>query len=156
MAHSRFRGVLLICVFVSALCGTSLAAEPQPPTSADRCAVCGMYVEKYKNWIATIVLEDGSQVFFDGPKDMFKYLLNLEKYKKKPGDIAQIFVTDYYAIRFIDARDAFFVSGSNVMGPMGPELVPIGKESDAKTFLEDHAGKAILTFGDVSLENIPK
>jgi len=115
-----------------------------------------MYVEKYKNWIATIVLEDGSQVFFDGPKDMFKYLLNLEKYKKKPEDIAQVYVTDYYAIRFIDARDSFFVSGSDVMGPMGPELVPTGKESDAKTFLEDHAGKEILMFGDVSLENIPK
>ena len=156
MAHSPFRAALSICVFVLGVCGTGFGVEPQPPTSADRCAVCGMYVEKYTNWIATIVLEDGSQVFFDGPKDMFKYFLNLGKYKKRSEDIKKLYVTDYYAIQFIDAQEAFFVSGSDVMGPMGPELVPLASESDAGTFLQDHAGKAILKFDEVSLENVPK
>ena len=133
-----------------------LAADPPTPTSSDRCAVCGMFVSRHPGWIAAVVNRDGSRVFFDGPKDMFRYVLNPEKYKGDRDEIGGVFVTDYYTTRLLDARDAFFVSGSDIMGPMGNELIAISNENDAKTFLEDHGGDAILSFGEVTLENIPR
>lgn len=137
-------------------CATALAVEPRSPAASDRCQVCGMFVKDYPTWTAVVVYEDGSQLFFDGPKDMFKYILNPDKYPEHPGTISGIFVTDYYATRFIDARKAVFVTGSDVMGPMGHELVPVANLDHARTFVEDHAGKAMLSFDEVTLEKIPR
>ena len=156
MAKFRAFAVLLTVFIGSNLTWVTPAAEPARPTSSDRCKVCGMFVEKYRNWIAIVSFEDGAQLFFDGPKDMFKYILNPKKYNGRTSGISGVFVTDYYSTRFIDAREAFFVAGSDVMGPMGHELVSIGNADDARTFLEDHAGTAILSFGEVTPEKIPR
>lgn len=115
-----------------------------------------MFVEKYHPWVATIVFADGAQVFFDGPKDLFRYLLDPEKFKVQDRAISGVFVTDYYRVRFIDAKTAFFVVGSDVMGPMGGELVPLEKRDDAETFALDHGGQEILAFDDVTMAKIPK
>jgi len=156
MSIKRVNAVVTICFLVLATSGGAFAQEPAPPTSSDRCAVCGMYVEKFPNWVGTIILAGGSQVFFDGPKDLFKYLLNLERYGKNPQDISKIFVTDYYRVQPIDARTAFFVVGSDVMGPMGPELVPFSNEKEAETFVRDHSGERVLLFDKITVEDVPK
>ncbi len=42
---------------------------------------------------------------------------------------------------WIDAREAFFVIGSDAIGGMGaPELVPFAEESEAQVFAESHGG----------------
>jgi nitrous oxide reductase accessory protein NosL len=66
--------------------------------------------------------------------------------------VASIAVTDYYAVEPIAARDAWYVVGSDVLGPMGHELVPLATEAEAKDFLRDHKGKAILRFDQVTPE----
>jgi nitrous oxide reductase accessory protein NosL len=63
-------------------------------------------------------------------------------------------VTDYYNLEMIDGRQAFYIAGSDVLGPMGHELVPVGREAQAKTFLDDHKGKSILRFSEISLETV--
>jgi nitrous oxide reductase accessory protein NosL len=50
----------------------------------------------------------------------------------------------------VDARAASYVSGSDVYGPMGRELVPFARREDAEEFRRDHHGTAILAFGDVT------
>ncbi|MBP6809848.1 MAG: nitrous oxide reductase accessory protein NosL, partial [Chromatiaceae bacterium] len=67
-------------------------------------------------------------------------------------DMAAIAVTEYYGLDRIPARDAWFVIGSDVLGPMGHELVPLASEADAQEFLRDHAGQRILRFDDVTPE----
>ena len=91
-------------------------------------------------------------VFFDGAKDLFKYYFNLKKYnpEKTIQDIAAVYVTEYYEMKRIDARQAFFILGSDVYGPMGHELIPLATEADAKTFMKDHRGKRILRFEAVT------
>jgi nitrous oxide reductase accessory protein NosL len=37
---------------------------------------------------------------------------------------------------------------------MGKELIPFGKESDARGFMKDHKGKSLLQFKGVSVELI--
>lgn len=122
------------------------------PGPKDTCPVCGMFVSLYPDWVATVLYKDGHAHHFDGPKDLFKYLLNLPKYA--PGhaqtDIAAMGVTDYYNVNRIDARSAWYVIGSDVLGPMGHELVPLTTQAEAEEFQRDHQGKRIVRFGEVT------
>lgn len=122
------------------------------PGAMDLCPVCGMVVSKYPNWVATILWKDGHAHHFDGAKDMFKFLFNLGRYAPghKAQDIARIVVTDFYNLEKIDARKALFVIGSDVLGPMGNELVPLNTAEDAQDFMKDHKGKRILRFDEVA------
>ena len=156
MKNRFLAAALATGLLVIASGSVAAAAEPRPPGPDDRCAVCGMFVEKYKPWVATIVFADGAQVFFVGPKDLFRYLLDPEKFKVGDRTISEVYVTDYYRVRFIDAKAASFVVGSDVMGPMGGELVPLEQRDDAETFALDHNGKEILEFDDVTMAMIPK
>ena len=54
-------------------------------------------------------------------------------------------------MEFIDGRKAFYGSGSDTYGPMGKELIPFEKETQAQEFLKDHKGKTVLTFGEIDL-----
>ena len=123
------------------------------PSPQDRCPVCGMFVAKYPDFLATVRFRDGARFFFDGPKDMFKYYLDIAKYHpgRKQADIKAITVTDYYSLSPIDAFGASYVVGSNVYGPMGRELIPFAREDDAKAFMQDHQGKSLIKFREVTL-----
>lgn len=131
------------------------AAQDVPkPGAKDLCPVCGMLVAKYPNWAATVVWKDGHAHHFDGAKDLFKFLHDLPKFS--PGhrreDIAGLWVTDFYSLEKLDARKAFYVTGSDVLGPMGHELVSLASRADADEFLKDHKGKRVLRFDEVSRE----
>jgi copper chaperone NosL len=130
------------------------AAGPEPTalSAKDKCPVCGMFVAKYPDFSAQIHFRDGSHTVFDGVKDMFKFYGNLSHYAagRKEADITAIYVTNYYTLKLIDGYKAYYVSGSDVFGPMGKELVPFDKKADAQEFLKDHKGKSILTFRDIN------
>lgn len=121
------------------------------PGPRDTCPVCGMFVAPYPYWIATVVWRDGKAVHFDGAKDFFKYLFDLARYEpgRQRADIVSMGVTDYYKTERIEATGAWYVVGSDVLGPMGHELVPLDTEADAKEFMADHKGKRILRFAEV-------
>jgi len=148
--------LLVALILTASLAASSAAADPPRPEPQDRCPVCGMFVHKYPNWVSLIVFSDGTQVFFDGPKDLLRYYHELPKYTpdKTTEDIATIYVTDYYTTQLIDAREAFFVVGSDVMGPMGKELVPVEGEEAAASFRRDHRGDRVLTFEEVELSEL--
>ena len=122
------------------------------PSAKDKCPVCGMFVSKYPDWTATVAFQDGSVAWFDGAKDLFKFLVDPGRFVpgRKPADIRVVTVTDYYAVKPLDEREAYFVVGSDVFGPMGKELVPFGKRAEADEFLRDHRGKRVLRFNDVN------
>lgn len=127
------------------------AQSPPKPGPKDLCPVCGMLVSKYPNWVATISYKDGHAHHFDGAKDMFKFWHDPAKYAAghRREDMATIWVTDFYGLQRVDARKAFYVTGSDVMGPMGHEFVPLANRDDAVEFLKDHKGRRILGFEDV-------
>ena len=157
---------LRICVTVQVVCLLTVivlssfagAAEKEMPKPAakDKCPVCGMFVAKYPDWTMVVRFKDGSHAFFDGTKDMFKYLFDMKKYNpsKKAEDVRDVFVKDYYSLSFMDARTAWYVLGSDVYGPMGRELIPLEKEADAREFMNDHKGKKLLRYSDITREVI--
>jgi nitrous oxide reductase accessory protein NosL len=63
-----------------------------------------------------------------------------------------IAVTDFYNLDKIDAKKALYVIGSDVLGPMGHELVPLATRADADDFMKDHKGKRVLSFDQVTKE----
>jgi copper chaperone NosL len=135
------------------LTGVAIAQDPgNRPSPKDKCPVCGMFVSKYPDWTATVTFHDGTLAWFDGAKDLFKFLGDPGRFSpgRKATDVRGVTVTDYYAVKPLDARDAFFVVGSDVFGPMGRELVPFGKMTEAEEFLRDHRGKKVLRFGEVN------
>ncbi len=131
--------------------------EPAAPGDRDRCPVCGMFVAPYPHWVAVIEFSDGSQAFFDGPKDLFRYLFDMAKYTRKQtkDDVAHVYVTEFYTARLMDAAEVTFIIGSDVLGPMGHELVPVAGEGHAGTFMKDHGGKRMLSFEGVTPSDIP-
>ncbi len=141
----------LLFVLAARPAAAAQKAPPSPPVQA-KCPVCGMFVAKYPDWTGAVALRDGATVYFDGPKDLFAYYLNPGKYDRgrKRDDIVAVFVRDYYSLAFVDGRQAFYVVGSDVHGPMGKELVPFSKKTDADDFLRDHSGKKVLRFGEVT------
>ena len=124
------------------------------PGKQDTCPVCGMFVAKYPEWLATVLYKSGHAHHFDGAKDMFKYLLDMPKWATghKTEDIQSIGVTEYYGLTLVSARDAVYVIGSDVLGPMGHELIPLETREDAEVFLKDHKGLRIMRFQDVTTE----
>ncbi len=127
---------------------------PVKPAPGDKCIVCGMFVAQYPDWTGEIIFKDGQVLFFDGCKDLFRYLFDMKKYspEKARSDISAIFVTQYYDVSFIDAAGACYVADSDVYGPMGRELIALQSASDARIFLKDHRGKQIYRFNEITPE----
>ena len=150
------RYMLVVAALAALACSASAAeaaaAAFRKPADRDKCPVCGMFVAKYPDWTAQALFKDGSVASFDGPKDLFKYLRDLKRYA--PGrderDIVAVYVTDYYSLRPVSGRSAFYVDGSDILGPMGRELIPFEREADAREFLKDHRGRRVLTFEAVT------
>ncbi len=128
------------------------------PGPKDKCLVCGMFVAKYPDWTAVVEYKNGRVVQFDGVKDLTKGLLTPGKYglPKAPGDIKAIWVKDYYSLTLVEGRSASYVIGSDVLGPMGKELIPFAKAGDAKGFLKDHLGEKVLRFDQLTPDVLKK
>jgi nitrous oxide reductase accessory protein NosL len=117
-----------------------------------------MLVSKYPNWVATVIYKDGHAHHFDGAKDLFKFWFDPPKYAAGHSreQMARILVTDYYNLAATDAKTAFYVVGSDVLGPMGHEFVPLASQADAEEFLREHKGRRILRFIEVTKDLPPK
>lgn len=142
----RLTGLLWVLALSSSASAEGGLSGIPKPAAKDLCPVCGMIVSKYPNWVATVLYKDGHAHHFDGAKDMFKYLQDLPKYAPghRKDDIKAIAVTDFYNLGKVDAHQAYFVIGSDVLGPMGHEFVPLASKMDADDFLKDHKGKRAL------------
>lgn len=137
---------LLLCA------GVAGAGDPPAPGPRDRCPVCGMFVARFPGWVAAVRFRDGTHSFFDGPKDLFRFWLDPGRYDRgrSAGDLAAAYVTEYYTARLVGADGVRFVAGSDVLGPMGRELVPVSGDEEVATFLRDHRGQRAYRFEEVT------
>ena len=99
---------------------------------------------------AQILLESREEpVWFSSVRDAFAFHFLPEE----PRDIAAIYVTDTARAEtwdtpgpgvWIEARDAWFVIGSEMRGGMGAEEpVPFGTEEAAEAFAAEHGGEVV-------------
>ena len=114
-----------------------------------KCPVCGMFVAKYPKWAALIEVE-GKKHYFDGVKDMMKFYIFDVDFPYNRSKISLIEVTDFYTLQSIDAKQAFYVIGSDVYGPMGNELIPFLTQKAAQNFMRDHRGEKVIRFEEIT------
>lgn len=126
---------------------------------SEKCPVCGMFAYKYPKWAARMnYVENGKAIshVFDGVKDMLKFYHNPSKwgnYTKQNDESLTLLVSDYYTQAVLDGKKAFYVVGSDVMGPMGREFIPFSSLKSAQTFMKDHKGKQVIEFSHIT-ENL--
>jgi len=127
------------------------ALDRLPPEA--RCPVCGMFVAKYEVWVTRLQVGNDKFLDFDGVKDLMAYYFDPTAYGGKAEEKnGKIWVKDYYSLKWLDGRQASYVVGSDVHGPMGHELIPFSTRAGAESFMADHHGKQILTFAEITPE----
>jgi nitrous oxide reductase accessory protein NosL len=128
--------------------GNDIKGQIKVPKKA-KCPVCGMFVSKYPKWAALIDI-NGKEYYFDGVKDMMKFFIFDVDFPYDRNKIIKIEVTDFYTLQALDAKQAFYVIGSDVYGPMGNELIPFQTKKAAQNFMSDHRGEKIIRFDQIS------
>lgn len=133
---------------------------------ATKCSVCGMVIGgkdaqgvtvTYKDGravgfagVAATVFKDGHVVGFEGARCLFIYNSVPQKYGVDTKDISRQYVTDFVTKKMIPLSAAFLVLGSNVMGPMGYDMIPFVTKQEASTFAVEHDGKWIVQVHEVN------
>jgi copper chaperone NosL len=117
----------------------------------ERCAQCGMFVDIAPSWTTGATTRDGARIRFDTPRCLVAW-------SKSPAGrgARDPWVTDYYDQRHVSAGEAQYVIGSDVIGPMGADFVPIaGSSTLTARFRDDHHGTRILSFGELDTTLLP-
>jgi len=145
----------LACLLGLGGCGKP--AAPQAPgeiTDNTACALDGMLLRDYPGPKAQIHYADGPPEFFCDTVEMFAMVLRPEQVRHIEAAYTQdMGRADWNDPRgnWIDARTAFYVSGSNLKGSMGPTFAAFARREDAEAFAHAHGGK-VLKFSEVTPE----
>lgn len=107
-----------------------------------RCSRCGMKIDPESAFRAEIVSPGGAPLVFDTPR------CAIQSFRNDAGTGAVVRVQEFYDRRLRDANEMRFVVGSDVVGPMGGDFIPVSPDHSPK-FMQDHAGLRVLSFGEI-------
>ena len=111
-------------------------------SAADRCPVCAMQVIRYPKFSGAIVLTDRTTYYFCSAGCMIRAWRDPHVYLGvKREALDRSVVRDYFTGTPINAENAFWVDGSDVIGPMGPTRIPLAAEADVGPFVRRHGGQ---------------
>jgi nitrous oxide reductase accessory protein NosL len=99
--------------------------------------------------VAAAVFKNGHVVGFEGARCLFIYNSVPQKYDVDVPNISKQYVTNFVTKKMIELSEAFLVLGSNVMGPMGYDLIPFGTKAEATRFATENDGKWIVQLHEV-------
>jgi len=121
------------------------------PSGEDRCPVCAMPVlEPTRPLLSAISLDDGRTFYFCGTGCMIKTWLAPEQYLRATKEaLDRPVVREYFDGDHVDARSVTFVTGSDVVGPMGPAIVPLDSAEDVETFQRRHGGTKSFSLNEL-------
>ncbi len=122
------------------------SAQPLKIESHKKCPVCGMYPARYPHFNCQIVFKDGSYEAFDSAIGLLVYLHFPDKTGIKLKPVAGIYFKDYLKEGWLEADRAFFVTGSEIKGPMGIQFLPVDSEQAAEELKKQGNGKDIIHF----------
>ena len=161
MQHHHLIRILALTLIVACASEESQREGPAPalvglsadgtmnPSEADRCPVCAMSTAD-KPMASAVELEDGRTYYFCGTGCMLWANLHTEEYLAVgPEAISRAMTRDYFTGLPLDAAEAYWIAGSDVVGAMGPMLVPLADEADIATFRERHGGTRVFRLDDL-------
>jgi hypothetical protein len=114
---------------------------------AARCGTCGMKIDPSSYWVAYADSDSGA-VPFDTPRCAFI------AWHERPARFRGVHFREYYSHDLLASTDLLFVAGSDVVGPMGADLVPVARDKAGK-FARDHNGAPPKTTDDLLQEGAP-
>jgi nitrous oxide reductase accessory protein NosL len=109
----------------------------------------------YPKFSCAVQFTDRTTYYFCGNGCMMRAWVNPEKFLKRgKNEIAFVVVRDYFSGRQTDGKSVTWVSGSDVIGPMGPTPVPLENKAHVQTFLKRHGGKKTFRLSELNTGNI--
>lgn len=135
-------------------------AKPDPVhfESGDECHVCGMVITNFQGPKGQLFTEREQHTRkFCSTKDMFAWFLQPENVNRDHTlyvhNMAQTHWDHPEDTHLIDARQAWYVVGSNRTGAMGPTLASFETETEATDFAAEYSGQ-VLAFADITLDHL--
>ena len=111
----------------------------------DRCPVCGMRVAEYVRFSSAIQLSDETTYYFCSCGCMLRAWLHPDIFlAASRGELKTPVVREYFTGDQLDGRTVSWVAGSDVIGPMGPAMVPVKGEPALEAFKRRHGGTAVF------------
>lgn len=130
----------------SFIVGALLTAVAAPACKKEeRCKNCGMKIDPASSWNAQLIGMDGAPVRFDTPRCAFTY------WRSGKMEAKDIQATDYYERVLRGSAELKFVVGGDVLGPMGPDLVPV-EAPRASKFIQDHGADRAYLASEVMMD----
>jgi len=148
----------LLIFFLIVLFGmtSSTFAQPRKIESHKECPLCGMYPARYPHFNCQIVFKDGSYEAFDSAVGLLVYLHFPDKTGIQPKPVAGIYFKGYLKANWLEADKSFFVTGSEIMGPMGVEFLSVESEQAAEELKKQEKGKDIIYFKMINRQYLIK
>jgi len=150
----KYSLVLFLVVLFGVTSGVS--AQPKKIEAHKECPLCGMYPARYPQFNCQIVFKDGSYEAFDSAVGLLVYLLFPDNTEIKPKPVARIYFKDYLKESWLEAGKTFFVTGSEIIGPMGIEFLPADSEQAAEKLKKQEKGQDIIHFKEISRQYMIK
>jgi hypothetical protein len=114
---------------------------------AERCASCGMKIDPASHFTSWLVVS-GKDVAFDTPRCAF------DGWRGRFANAEAAKFREYYSQQIRDAKGLLFVPDSDVVGPMGPDLVPV-ERANAARFAREHNAGAPVSADDIRAKGVP-
>ncbi len=121
-------------------------SEPIKIESDKKCPLCSMVPARYPKFNCQIVFKDGSYEAFDSAIGLLVYLHFPDKTGLTLKPVAGIYFKDYLKASWLEADKAFFVTGSEVRGPMGIQFLPVDSQQAAEELKKQAKGKEVVHF----------
>ena len=150
---------LLFIFLALTLCACSKPTAPVVPqaiTAKTYCSLDSMVLSGFPGPKAQIHYATGSPDFFGDTMEMFSIYLQPEQKKHITGIFTQdMGKTDWENPKdnWIDAKQAYYVLGSQKTGSMGPTIASFSLLHDAENFTKQFGGK-VLRFEQVTPEMV--
>lgn len=166
MNHTRTLIHGLVMVFAVLALSACSGGEEQAITKpapvhieqGDECHVCGMIITHFPGPKAEAFTEQHQAVRkFCSTREMFAWMLQPENKNRNHTlyvhNMAQTEWASPDDTALIDAREAFYVIGSDKKGAMGPTLASFATKAEALTFMSQSGGR-VVGFDEVTLEDL--
>jgi nitrous oxide reductase accessory protein NosL len=141
---------VLLFLIVSLAMANGAFSQPPEIESHKKCPLCGMYPARYPKFNCQIVFKDGSYEAFDSAIGLLVYLHFPDKTGAKLKPIAGVYFKDYLKQGWLEAEKTFFVTGSEIRGPMGIQFLPVDSQQAAEQIKKQANGKDIIRFNMIN------
>ena len=122
-------------------------------SSQDRCPVCAMQVSKYQKFACAIELTNGRTFYFCGSGCMIRSWMHPDIFLgATKTELKRSVVQDYFTGEQVSGGSVFWVAGSDVIGPMGPALVPLKNKEGLEVFKKRHGATAVFHLSEMTDE----